>query len=974
MTYFETNYENIKLPYAEDTERSGLRNAQIGAVHAIAAHFTIEDRPAIAVLPTGSGKTAVLMISAFILRAQRVMVITPSVLVRDQIAQNFEKLSPLKEIGVISQETLCPKVFVVKSKISTIAGWHELEEYDVVVATPNCVSSAQIGICAPPKELFDLVLVDEAHHSPARTWQATLEQFPESRKVLVTATPFRQDRKEIKGKFIYSYSIRQAHKDGIYGEIEFIPVTPGNINEDIAIATKAESVIGDERENSRPSVLLVRTDQKKRAKELLRIYEEHTSLRVKPVDSSYSERYVSKTLRELESGTLDGIICVNMLGEGVDFPKLKVAALHRPHKSLEITLQFIGRFARTNDPTVGNAKFIAVPNDIKFETERLYKDRSAWIDLVSRLSEARIEQEQRVYNVLDGFRQVDNLPAESGDISLYSFKPYFHVMVFRVNGTVNFNDGPSIPQKFNLIDKEVNEDESTCIVVSSEESYPRWTRHEYFLTNNYHLAILYYHTESNILFINSSIRSNELCREMVSSVVQGEVSAVPLHEISRVLLDFNNLKFFNVGMRNRAYGNRQESYRTLAGGNADQAVSEMDGRLYNQGHVFGKGIENGNDLTIGYSSSSKIWMNQALQVPMLIDSCAKFAKRIASDRNPQTHTQLDFLSKGRTITEYPQDIAAIYWNYRVYQSLPRCVVIQDGRRNEHNLIDFTIELIPENITSNEVQFVILGPNVSFVFSLTLTNGGQVSQIRTNPSNYRLIIDRLGREIPIEAYFNSFLPPLYTSCYSMIEGNQQYDGPEIEIDQFDNRAIKVLDWDELNIDITTELGSPAEGKLTIHAYFEEQLTMENDLVFYDHTQGEVADFITFKEEDDYVRIELFHCKASKEEYAGRRAIDYYEVCSQTVKSTHWAGDTARLRDHMAHRSLHVTGTHFCGSGNLDELDAFLERTRRKTRRFWINIVQPGISSSNLGAYSQLLISAQNYIRRSRGQELTLICSQ
>ena len=40
------------------------------------------------------------------------------------------------------------------------------------------------------------------------------------------------------------------------------------------------------------------------------------------------------------------MVCVDMLGEGFDLPALKVAAIHDPHKSLGVTLQFVGRFAR----------------------------------------------------------------------------------------------------------------------------------------------------------------------------------------------------------------------------------------------------------------------------------------------------------------------------------------------------------------------------------------------------------------------------------------------------------------------------------------------------------------------------------------------------------------------------------------------------------------------------------------------------
>ena len=60
---------------------------------------------------------------------------------------------------------------------------------------------------------------------------------------------------------------------------------------------------------------------------------------------------------------------MNMLGEGFDQPSLKIAALHAPHASLGITLQFIGRFARVGNETLGAAQFFAVPAEIEGEME-----------------------------------------------------------------------------------------------------------------------------------------------------------------------------------------------------------------------------------------------------------------------------------------------------------------------------------------------------------------------------------------------------------------------------------------------------------------------------------------------------------------------------------------------------------------------------------------------------------------------------
>jgi type I site-specific restriction endonuclease len=69
MSYFSTNYNRINYPVATEAMR-GLRNAQLGAIYAIGAHFTINKiEPTIVVMPTGSGKTAVLNLSAYLLRA-----------------------------------------------------------------------------------------------------------------------------------------------------------------------------------------------------------------------------------------------------------------------------------------------------------------------------------------------------------------------------------------------------------------------------------------------------------------------------------------------------------------------------------------------------------------------------------------------------------------------------------------------------------------------------------------------------------------------------------------------------------------------------------------------------------------------------------------------------------------------------------------------------------------------------------------
>jgi superfamily II DNA or RNA helicase len=86
-------------------------------------------------------------------------------------------------------------------------------------------------------------------------------------------------------------------------------------------------------------LLMVRTDSKKRAAELVELYGKHTGLRLKLIQGNQSLTYVKWVLAALAANELDGIICVNMLGEGFDMPRLKIAAVHSPHRSLAVTLQ-----------------------------------------------------------------------------------------------------------------------------------------------------------------------------------------------------------------------------------------------------------------------------------------------------------------------------------------------------------------------------------------------------------------------------------------------------------------------------------------------------------------------------------------------------------------------------------------------------------------------------------------------------------
>ena len=107
MSYFSTHYDKLRFPISEASP-AGFRAAQVAAIHAVSAHFFNSDQPAMVTMPTGSGKTTVLMAIAFVLRANRVLILTPSRLVREQIAENFSALIDLKKIEALPLELPSP--------------------------------------------------------------------------------------------------------------------------------------------------------------------------------------------------------------------------------------------------------------------------------------------------------------------------------------------------------------------------------------------------------------------------------------------------------------------------------------------------------------------------------------------------------------------------------------------------------------------------------------------------------------------------------------------------------------------------------------------------------------------------------------------------------------------------------------------------------------------------------------------------
>ena len=956
ISYFSSLYGELRFPLA-DADEVGLRNSQIGAIYAVASYSTLNSKDsAVIVMPTGSGKTTVVMVVPYLLKKNKVLIVTPSAMVRGQITSDYANLRTLKYVGVFSKGTNAPSIYEAKHLYSSKKDDDSILDADVVIAThqvASSISEAQI------KNSFDYIIIDEAHHVPAPTWQRILKNMINTPSLLVTATPFRLDKKEIKGKTVYNYPLSRAYKDRIFGEIMFNPIDEG-AEKDKRIALEAERILLNDRESGYEHFLMVRTDTKGKAKELEILYENITNLKLKRIDSTMSTRTVEKTIMSLKKKELDGVICVDMLGEGFDFPNLKIAAIHEPHKSLASTLQFIGRFARTNAGKIGTAKFIAMnDDDLKIENYKLYSSDATWQDMIISMSEKKIEGNLEANEVLSNFKKPED---QDELISLNNIRPNCHAKVYKVS---NFNINGAFPEDLKVGENIFRSEETNSIIgLSKVSSTPLWLEGDSILNIEFGLYIVHYQLSTNLLFIYSQHKTEAVYESIVESFVD-HYDKIPRDEMNRVLAEFSDYEFFNTGMQNR-YSESGESYRIYAGSNTAASIDETTGKMLSAGHAFCKVKKNDYESTIGYSSGSKFWSSSYLSIPEYIKWCDLFGEKISNDKlKVKTNTNYDKLPIPFRISEYEKDILFCFLDKNVYIS--PCIIADIKNKDEKALItDVMIKII--DVNKHYIKFGVELFNKIEIINCDLT--GKYT------SEKEEFICKNGKEEYFLAEYFSNNPLSFKTASDTIYCGQEVLKGNLELEEYDSKHICALKWDEMNVDTSLECGMGAGGRISIQDGIRIHLEKEPKFshIIFDHGTGEVADFITAEEKGDFICVEMYHCKAMKGKAYNSSVEDVYEVTQQAIKSCIWVSSKQMLLKKINDRVSNASSKKFI-RGEFKTLKKLLQSP--KLLRVKVYVVQPAISKSlEIPNKIGIILSATTSFIKHTGkvQELVVIGSE
>lgn len=320
-----------------------LRPYQEEARQTVQAQWDQGVKNTLLVLPTGCGKTIVFCKIAEdrVRRGERGLILAHRGELLDQAADKLHQATGLR----------CA---VEKAEQSCLGRWERI--------TVGSVQSLQRPkrLEGFPRDYFQFIVVDEAHHALSDGYQRVLEHFDTAHVLGVTATPDRGDKRNL-GQFFdslaYEYTLPQAIREGYLSPIraQTIPlqldltgvgVQSGDFKAgDLGSALDPyldqiakEMQIACAGRKTVVFLPLVKTSQKFRD-----ILNSH-GFRAAEVNGESQDR--AEILRDFEDGKYN-VLCNSMLlTEGWDCPSVDCVVVLRPTKVRALYCQMVGRGTR----------------------------------------------------------------------------------------------------------------------------------------------------------------------------------------------------------------------------------------------------------------------------------------------------------------------------------------------------------------------------------------------------------------------------------------------------------------------------------------------------------------------------------------------------------------------------------------------------------------------------------------------------
>ncbi|MDC2613300.1 MULTISPECIES: DEAD/DEAH box helicase [Bacteroides] len=218
----------------------------------------------------------------------------------------------------------------------------------------------------------DFIIIDEAHHATAQSYTKLWNYYPESKKLGVTATPWRMDGRGFKGNFdtlIPSMPIKEFLEKGWLAPYKYYSVPIDSTIRSSIESINEFGIDGDYKTSALEQVV----DTRRIRAQLLDSYFEFVKgkkgiiysisrkhskhicsqfldagIKIADIDSETPAHLRKRLVQNFKNGDLDIIVNVDIFSEGFDCPDLEFVQLARPTRSLVKYIQQVGRGLRRN--------------------------------------------------------------------------------------------------------------------------------------------------------------------------------------------------------------------------------------------------------------------------------------------------------------------------------------------------------------------------------------------------------------------------------------------------------------------------------------------------------------------------------------------------------------------------------------------------------------------------------------------------
>lgn len=964
----------------EEANIKGLRPPQMGALHNILGHIQNPEDKAIIVMPTGTGKTETMLSALVANECKKLLVSVPSDSLRTQISNKFITLGLLKEFGIVGNDFINPIVGILNGGFQTS---QELQEFismcNVVVSTMSILTGCSNEQKTILKDTFSHFFVDEAHHSEAKTWKELIEKFDREKVFLFTATPFRNDGKSLQGKVISNFSLRKAQEQKYYKRINYLPIREYNKKlADKKIADKAVEQLKSDLEAGYNHILMARCMSKSRAEEVFEYYQKYPEHN--PVVIYNGIAGLKNKVEAIKNGVHSIIVCVNMLGEGFDLPKLKIAAIHDERQSLPITLQFIGRFTRESFDELGEASFItniAYP-PINEELDQLYARNSDWNLLLPRLSENATQKEINIKEFLDGFQNLDESQVPFGEIN-----PALSTVIFRNNSNewnpADWQSGIPGIESYEHKFSDINQAKNTLVIILGKIEKVEWGSFE--TVKNLHWDIIIIHwdlrPDINRVFLNTSLKgfSGNLLMDAIFG--QEQTSRITGMNVFRIFHNVNRLQLYNVGAR-RGIG-QDITFQSYFGKGVQDGIRELEQGTLIKNNIFGIGYKEGDKVSLGCSVKGKIWSYLRGNLDELTKWCKGIGENVENDAIDPNVVLKNTLAIEK-ISQRPNVMPTLVdWHPSMYEYAEERFQF-DFNGNQFDLSDLELNIMNPSTDAN-LQFSLDTEEYSVQFEIQFGINAETQEptfqiVKINQTN--CTVSWGNKSAGITEFFQQFTPTIWFADSSQLVRNLYVKlkvlPPRISLDH-----IFTDDWNGVSIGHESQDIAPYIQD-SIQYYFINKIRNDFQIIYDDDGKGEIADIIGINDSEEAIDIHLYHLKYARNGQIGNNIDNFYQVCGQTQKSLKWKHREGKtFFNHLLKRQTKTLNGATCSriiKGTEEDLENLLNQAKyTKPMNFHIYIVQPSLSKANASEDILLLLgNVHHYLATVGNVELKVYSSQ